>query len=86
MPSTILQFIDLGGQSGIRTIWDRSAYRCIAHDVFSKRYPVPRYYDGADALAYVVDASDIDRLNECWEVFGAFMPLCQFACIRRTFR
>ncbi|KZT43600.1 P-loop containing nucleoside triphosphate hydrolase protein [Sistotremastrum suecicum HHB10207 ss-3] len=50
LPSTILQFIDLGGQSGIRTIWDR-------------------YYDGADALAYVVDASDIDRLNECWEVF-----------------
>ncbi|KDQ55798.1 hypothetical protein JAAARDRAFT_330004 [Jaapia argillacea MUCL 33604] len=50
LPSTIIQFWDLGGQSGIRSIW-------------------PRYYDDCHAVAYVIDASDRERLSEGWEVF-----------------
>ncbi|TDL26021.1 P-loop containing nucleoside triphosphate hydrolase protein [Rickenella mellea] len=54
LPSTILQFFDLGGQSGIRSIWHR-------------------YYDDCHAVAYMVDAADIDRLNEGWEVFDSIL-------------
>ena len=56
LPSTILQFFDLGGQSGIRSIWHR-------------------YYDDCHAVAYLVDAADIERLNEGWEVFGATLVI-----------
>ena len=52
LPSTILQFWDLGGQRDIRSIWHR-------------------YYDDCQAVIYVVDASDKDRLAEGWTVFGA---------------
>ncbi|KAH7919957.1 hypothetical protein BV22DRAFT_1040420 [Leucogyrophana mollusca] len=51
LPSTILNFFDLGGQRGIRSIWHR-------------------YYDECHAVAYVLDASDRERLAEGWEVFG----------------
>lgn len=52
LPSSILQFWDLGGQRDIRNIW-------------------VKYYDSCHAVAYVVDASDLERLAEGWEVFGA---------------
>ncbi|EPQ57085.1 P-loop containing nucleoside triphosphate hydrolase protein [Gloeophyllum trabeum ATCC 11539] len=54
LPSTILQFWDLGGQKGIRSIW-------------------PRYYDDCHAVAYVIDASDRERLSEGWEVFDSVL-------------
>jgi hypothetical protein len=51
LPSTVLQFWDLGGQRDIRLIWEK-------------------YYDACHAVAYVVDASDRERLDEGWTVFG----------------
>ncbi|TFK53551.1 P-loop containing nucleoside triphosphate hydrolase protein [Heliocybe sulcata] len=54
LPSTILQFWDLGGQKGIRSIWHR-------------------YYDDCHAVAYVIDASDRERLSEGWEVFDSVL-------------
>lgn len=53
LPSTILQFWDLGGQRDIRSIWSK-------------------YYDECHAVIYCVDASDSERLEEGWEVFGSF--------------
>lgn len=52
LPSTILQFWDLGGQRDIRNIWER-------------------YYDECHAVVYVVDASDVERMSEGWEIFGS---------------
>ncbi|KAH7908774.1 P-loop containing nucleoside triphosphate hydrolase protein [Hygrophoropsis aurantiaca] len=54
LPSTILNFIDLGGQRGIRSIWHR-------------------YYHKCHALAYVIDASDRERLAEGWDVFHSVL-------------
>jgi len=54
LPSTILQFWDLGGQRDIRNIWER-------------------YYDECHAVAYVVDASDVERMSEGWEIFDAVL-------------
>ncbi|KIJ49689.1 hypothetical protein M422DRAFT_28054 [Sphaerobolus stellatus SS14] len=54
LPRTILQFWDLGGQSGIRDIWHR-------------------YYSECHAVAYVVDASDREHLEEGWEVFDSVL-------------
>ncbi|KAH7919953.1 P-loop containing nucleoside triphosphate hydrolase protein [Leucogyrophana mollusca] len=54
LPSTILNFFDLGGQRGIRSIWHR-------------------YYDECHAVAYVLDASDRERLAEGWEVFDSVL-------------
>jgi ADP-ribosylation factor related protein 1 len=58
LPSTILKFIDLGGQTGIRTLWHR-------------------YYDDADAIIYVVDASNRDRLPDSWEVLETVLSTPQ---------
>lgn len=33
-----------------------------------------RYYDECHAVAYVIDASDKDRLDDGWEVFGSPLP------------
>ncbi|KZV93400.1 P-loop containing nucleoside triphosphate hydrolase protein [Exidia glandulosa HHB12029] len=52
LPSTVLQFWDLGGQTSLRALW-------------------PRYYDECHAVAFVVDATDRDRLHEAWEVFDS---------------
>jgi len=54
LPSTILQFWDLGGQRDIRNIWER-------------------YYDECHAVAYVVDASDVERMSEGWEIFDTVL-------------
>ncbi|KAF8518749.1 P-loop containing nucleoside triphosphate hydrolase protein [Gautieria morchelliformis] len=58
LPSTILQFWDLGGQTGIRNIWHR-------------------YYNECHAVAYVVDAQDLDLLEEGWEVFDSVLSAPQ---------
>jgi len=54
LPSSILQFWDLGGQRDIRNIWEK-------------------YYDACHAVAYVVDASDLERMSEGWEVFDSVL-------------
>ncbi|KAF8322133.1 P-loop containing nucleoside triphosphate hydrolase protein [Clavulina sp. PMI_390] len=54
LPSSILQFWDLGGQRDIRNIW-------------------VKYYESCHAVAYVVDASDLERLAEGWEVFDSVL-------------
>lgn len=59
LPSSILQFWDLGGQRDIRNIW-------------------VKYYDSCHAVAYVVDASDLERLAEGWEVFGTYFFLSSY--------
>jgi ADP-ribosylation factor related protein 1 len=60
LPSTILRFVDLGGQTGIRTLWHR-------------------YYDDADAIIYVLDASNRDRLPDSWEVLETVLSAPQIA-------
>ena len=62
LPSSILQFWDLGGQRDIRNIWEK-------------------YYDECHAVVYVVDASDLERMSEGWEVFGAHsIPSSHIPC------
>jgi len=50
LPSTIIQFWDLGGQRSLRDLW-------------------PRYYNECHAVAFVLDATDRERLSEAWDVF-----------------
>lgn len=47
-------FWDLGGQSGLRTIWER-------------------YYSETNAIIYVVDAADHERISEARDSFEAVM-------------
>ncbi|KAH7107983.1 P-loop containing nucleoside triphosphate hydrolase protein [Auriculariales sp. MPI-PUGE-AT-0066] len=52
LPSTILQFWDLGGQRGLRDLWSR-------------------YYKECHAVAFVLDATDRERLSEAWDAFDS---------------
>lgn len=54
----MLRFVDLGGQTGIRTLWHR-------------------YYEDADAIIYVVDASNRERLPDSWEVLETVLSTPQ---------
>jgi ADP-ribosylation factor related protein 1 len=47
----ILAFWDLGGQEGLRKIWEE-------------------YYRESDALIFVVDATDKNRIEECKDTLG----------------
>ncbi len=49
--SDLFVFWDVGGQVGLRSIWDH-------------------YYGEADGLAFVIDATDRERLEEVREVMG----------------
>lgn len=43
-----------------------------------------RYYDECHAVAYVIDASDKDRLDDGWEVFGSSLSDYLSPCDRRV--
>jgi len=49
-----INFFDLGGQQGLRSIWDK-------------------YYSDSNAILFVVDSADLERLQEAKQTFEGVM-------------
>lgn len=60
LPSTILNFQDLGGQRALRGLWHR-------------------YFEQCHAVAYMIDASNPDRLDDGWVVFDEVLSSPQIS-------
>lgn len=52
--------------SSILLFWDLGGQRDI-RTIWSK------YYDECHAVVFVVDAADLERMSEGWEVFGTYV-------------